>query len=120
MVSLVAALSFLPQDAHAMSITVHTDKPSYSYGDTYTISGRVNPVVPHQVVSIVILSINYPHPASLTTTPNLDGNYSYTLPLTIKDVSSGNFTVIAQYGLAKNQTTFSYNGPPCVQQNDYW
>lgn len=114
------ALSFSSQDAHAMSITVHADKPSYSYGDTYTISGKVNPVIPNQIVSIVILSPNYPHPSSLSATPNSDGNYSYTLPLTIKDVSSGNFTVIAQYGISKNQTTFSYNGPPCGKQNDYW
>ena len=102
------------------SLTISTDKTSYHYGDNYTISGRVNPVVPNQVVSIVILSPNYPHPASLSTTPNSNGSYSYTLPLVIKDISSGNFTVIARYGLVKNQTTFSYNGPPCMQQNNYW
>lgn len=115
-VILVTALSFSPHNAHAQSITVHTDKPSYHYGDTYTTSGTVNPVVPNQVITIMILSPNYPHPSLLSVIPNSDGRYSYTLPLTIKDISSGNFTVIAQYGISKSQTTFIYTGVPCSRQ----
>ena len=118
MTFLVAAVSFSPQDAHAQSVTVYTDKPSYSYGDNYTISGKVNPVVPNHVISIVILSPNYPHPASVSLVPNSDGSYLYTLPLKFNDVLAGNFTVIAQYAGAKNQTTFSYIGLPCNQLNN--
>ena len=99
------------------SLTISTDKTSYRYGENYTISGRVSPVIPDQMISIVTLSPNYPHPVSLSFTPNSNGRYSYTLPLTINDISGGNFTVVAQYGGAKNQTTFSYTGLPCNQQN---
>ncbi len=99
------------------SLTISTDKTSYRYGENYTISGRVSSVIPDQMISIVTLSTNYPHPVSLSFTPNSNGRYSYTLPLTINDISGGNFTVVAQYGGAKNQTTFHYTGLPCNQQN---
>jgi hypothetical protein len=116
-VGFVSVVSFSTQDARAQSVTVSTDKTSYHYGENYTISGQVNPIIVGQVVSIVILSPEYPHPVSISVVPNSDGRYLDTLPLKINDILGGNFTVVAQYAGAKNQTTFSYIGLPCNQLN---
>ena len=118
---LVASLVILPHYVYSESLqeslTVSTDKTSYHYGDTYTISGKVNPVIPNQMISIEILHPNYPNLGLISITPAPDGSYSYTLPLTSKEIPTGNFTIIASYAGAKNQTRFSYVGPGCNQQN---
>lgn len=98
------------------SLTIHTDKTSYHYGEVSTISGKVDPVVPNQIISIEILHPSYPHPEFLSITPNANGSYSYALPLEIKAIPSGNFSTIASYAGAKNQTTFRYIGPGCSPQ----
>ncbi|MHB8602695.1 MAG: hypothetical protein ACYC6W_01525 [Nitrosotalea sp.] len=95
------------------SLTISTDKTSYHYGDSYTISGQVNPVVPNQLISIEILHPSYPHPELISLEPNVNGIYSQTLPLTLNAIPSGNFSIIASYAGVKNQTTFSYVGPGC-------
>lgn len=113
----ISLISLLPVVFAEESITVSTDKTSYQYGDNYTISGQVNPVVPDQEISILILISNYSHPESLSISPDSDGRYSYTLPLSISDITSTNFTLIAKYAGAMNQTTFSDTGLPCNQQS---
>jgi len=94
-------------------LTISTDKTSYHYGDSYTISGQVNPVVPNQRISVEILHPSYPHPELISLEPNANGIYSQTLPLTLNAIPSGNFSIIASYAGVKNQTTFSYVGPGC-------
>src|SRR5256885_15713186 len=98
------------------SLTISTDKTSYHYGDSYTISGQVHPVVPNQLISIEILHPSYPHPELVSLEPNANGSYLQTLPLRLKAIPSGNFSIIASYAGAKNQTTFSYVGPGCDTQ----
>src|ERR1051326_3598006 len=114
----ILLLSILPHYVYSVqeSLTISTDKTSYHYGDNYTISGRVNPVVPNQSISIAILHPNYPHPELVSLEPNANGSYSQTLPLRIQAIPSGNFSIMASYAGAKNQTTFSYVGPGCDPQ----
>jgi hypothetical protein len=97
------------------SLTVFTDKTSYNYGDSYTISGNVNPVSQYDNVSIEILTPNNPNPGWIYVSPNPDGKYSYTLQLGNKDTPLGTFTIIAYYQGVQEQTTFSYGGPPPEQ-----
>ena len=95
------------------SLTISSDKTLYHYRDNYTISGQVNPVVPNQRISIEILHPSYPHPELVSLEPNADGSYSQTSQFTLKAIPSGNFSIIASYVGATNQTTFSYVGPGC-------
>ncbi|HET7336434.1 MAG TPA: hypothetical protein VFJ23_00905 [Candidatus Nitrosotalea sp.] len=97
-------------------MTISTDKTLYHYGDNYTISGQVDPVVPNQPISIEILHPSYPHPELVSVKPSADGIYLETLPLALKAIPSGNFSIIASYAGAKAQTTFSYVGPGCNAQ----
>jgi hypothetical protein len=117
-ISILLLCIFLPHYVYSTreSLTISTDKTSYHYRDSYTISGQVNPVVPHQRISIEVLHPNYPHPELVSLEPNANGSYLQTLPLTLKAVPSGNFSIIASYVGTKNQTTFSYIGPGCNTQ----
>ena len=114
-ISILLLCTFSPHYVYSVpqSITISTDKTSYHYGDSYTISGQVNPVVPNQRISIEILHPSYPHPELVFLGPNANGSYSQTLPLQLKAIPSENFSIIASYAGAKNQTTFSYVGPGC-------
>ena len=114
-ISILILCTFSPHHVYSVqqSLTISTDKTSYHYGDSYTISGQVNPVVPHQRMSIEILHPSYPHPELISLEPNANGSYSQTLPLRLKAIPSENFSLIASYAGAKNQTTFSYVGPGC-------
>ena len=111
----ILLLFILPHYVYSVreSLTISTDKSSYHYGDYYTISGQVNPVVPNQLLSIEILHPSYPHPELVSIEPNANGSYLQTLSLRLKAIPSGNFSIIASYAGAKNQTTFSYVGPGC-------
>jgi hypothetical protein len=117
---IVTGISLVISQNHAYSaqesLTISTDKTSYHYGDNVKISGKVDSVIPHQMVSIEILHPSYPHPELISIVPNTNGSYSYTLPLAIKAVPSGNFSIIANFAGAKSQTTFSYVGPGCNTQ----
>jgi len=114
-ISILLLCTFSPHYVYSVpqSITISTDKTSYHYRDNYTISGQVNPVVPHQKISIEILHPSYPHPELISLEPNADGSYLQTLQFAVKAIPSGNFSIIASYAGAKNQTTFSYAGPGC-------
>lgn len=114
-ISILLLCTFSPHYVYSVpqSITISTDKTSYHYRDNYTISGQVNPVVPHQKISVEILHPSYPHPELVSLEPNADGIYSQTSQLILKAIPSGNFSIIASYAGAKNQTTFSYVGPGC-------
>ncbi|MHB8547379.1 MAG: hypothetical protein ACYDAJ_11480 [Nitrosotalea sp.] len=108
-ISILLCLFVAPNYVYSVpeSLTISTDKTSYHYGDNYTISGQVNPVVQNQLLSIEILHPSYPHPELVSLEPNADGIYLQTLPLILKAIPSGNFSIIASYAGAKNQTTFS-------------
>ena len=114
-ISILLCLFISPHYIYSVpeSLTISTDKTSYHYGDRYTISGQVNPVMPNQQIFIEILHTSYPHPELISLEPNSNGIYSQTLPLTLNAIPSGNFSIIASYAGAKNQTTFSYVGPGC-------
>ncbi|MDC8452941.1 MAG: hypothetical protein LV477_08540 [Candidatus Nitrosotalea sp.] len=117
-ISILACFFISPNYVYSIpeSLTISTDKILYHYGDYYTISGQVNQVVPHQLISIEILHPSYPHPELVALEPSANGSYLQILPLRLKTVPSGNFFIIASYAGAKNQTTFSYIGPGCNPQ----
>ncbi len=92
------------------SISVNTDKTSYNRGDTITIHGIVNSIIPNQ---FVIIQIHY-HLGDLilsrSITPNMDGTYRYLVPLG-SQFSDGEYIVTANYGSTQSQITFIVNRP---------
>lgn len=86
-------------------VSVYTDRTSYSHGDTVTVQGIVNPIIPNQLVTI---QIQY-HAGEVITNraiaPNPNGDY--TIHITLNSLlSDGKYTVIANYGSVQSQTTF--------------
>jgi len=118
---LLFALSVLPINSLAQtsdqtvptapSITVTTDKPSYTIGDTIVISGQVAAVVPETPLTIQILDSKNNLIQVAQIDVSSDGKFTKSLtasgPLWI---SSGIFTVRVQYGLPNvtAQATFSF------------
>ncbi|SRR5579875_117177 len=118
---LVVVITIFYQPVLALqTITVSTDNRWYHYGDRYTISGKVSPVVPNKSVSIQIEAPDNPNLATLSVIPGQDGSYSYPMHIGNKNIPIGTFTIIATYLGAKNQTTFSYEGTPCIQPSMTW
>lgn len=110
----VLVIANIPQPALAeQSISVSTDRASYGYGEKYTISGRVAPVVPNQAVSIQIKAPGNSYLASFSVVPGHDGRYSYPLKLGNRNIEAGTFAIIASYVGIQNQTRFSYLGIEC-------
>ncbi|MGI0088555.1 MAG: PEFG-CTERM sorting domain-containing protein [Nitrosotalea sp.] len=95
----------------APSVTVTTDKPSYTLGDTIVISGQVAAVVPQTPLTIQILDSKNNLIQVAQIDVSSDGKFTKSLdafgPLW---VSSGTFTIKVQYGLPNvtAQTTFSF------------
>jgi predicted secreted protein with PEFG-CTERM motif len=103
--------SFAQTAPTAPSITVTTDKPSYTIGDTIVISGQVAAVVPQTPLTIQILDSKNNLIQVAQIDVSSDGKFTKSLdasgPLWI---SSGTFTVKVQYGLPNvtAQATFSF------------
>jgi predicted secreted protein with PEFG-CTERM motif len=103
--------SFAQTAPTAPSITVVTDKPSYTIGNTIVISGQVAAVVPNTPLTIQILDSKNNLIWVGQIDVSADGKFTKSLPASGPLwVSSGIFTVQVQYGLpnVKAQATFSF------------
>ena len=103
--------SFAQTSPTAPSITVTTDKSTYTIGDTIVISGQVAAVVPETPLTIQILDSKNNLIQVAQIDVSTDGKFTKSIdasgPLWI---SSGTFTVKVQYGLPNvtAQTTFAF------------
>ncbi|MDE1727449.1 MAG: hypothetical protein KGH89_09355, partial [Thaumarchaeota archaeon] len=94
------------------SITITTDKSSYSMGDAIIISGTVKPVVADTLI-ILILDPNNLLLQSEQISVSTDGIFHDTITTTPSIwKSSGMYTTSVQYGTSniKGQTTFYFTG----------
>ncbi len=99
--------------APTTSITVSTDKSSYSMGDAIVISGDVKSPVAGTTVTILILDPNNLLLQAERISVSPDGNFQTTImttPFIWK--LGGTYAVSAQYGSSnvKAQTTFYFTG----------
>ncbi len=101
------------QHASTLSITVNTDKSSYTMGDAIVISGTVKPVVADTPLTIIILDPNYLLLQAERISVLPDGSFQTTItPTPSVWKLGGTYTVSAQYSLpnVKAQTTFDFVG----------
>ena len=106
-------LSQSTNQAPTTSITVTTDKSSYSMGDAIVISGDVKSPVAGTTVTILILDPNNSLLQAERISVSPDGNFQTTImttPFIWK--LGGTYAVSAQYGSSnvKAQTTFYFTG----------
>ena len=105
------------QQIPSQGISVTTNKPSYNNGDTITISGIVQSVMPGTPVSIQILDPNYNVVKITQVDANPDGKYVESVLITGSYwKSSGTYTIKVQYGLpnvtAQTTLVFVANNQP--------
>ena len=101
------------QESEIISVTVTSEKSSYLFGDTATISGsiseEINPVQPEflpELINVRILGPNFDKTISLY--PDLNLHYDTTLSLNqVLGINEGNYDVSVSYGNANAQTNFS-------------
>jgi hypothetical protein len=96
-------------------LTVSTNKPNYTTGETIVISGGVTPAA-GQALLIEVFNPNGALYRIDPITPASDGSYSYAMKIGGKLGPSGTYTVVVYYNNQKAQTTFSFTNtsPPPV------
>lgn len=107
--------SNVPQSTNHMqtSITIISDKSSYSMGDAIVLSGTVTSPVPGTSITIIILDPNNLLLQAERVTVSPDGIFNDTLMTTPSIWKlSGQYVASAQYGTSnvKAQTSFNFTG----------
>ncbi len=104
----ILILFFIP--AYAEVLTISSDKPEYSGGETITISGQVNfdPDIPSIIIQILTPSKN--NFADIANVfPNNDGSFSTTFHVGGPTwPGDGTYTVKVSYG-GISETTFDFS-----------
>ena len=97
---------------YGTTVTVSTDRTSYSPGQLLKVSGTVSPVTAGQAVAIVVNGPSGDMRAIDQVTPNADGTYSKNVITFMQEDPSGTWTVKATYQAATATTTFTFVGGP--------
>ena len=101
------------------SIVVSTDKPSYSDGDTITISGEIKNMVPGDQLSILIQSPNGNLVALDQLTVGVDNQFSTEIKVGGKLMKTeGTYSIKIQYREQSAITFFEFGGAVSVPVNN--
>ena len=104
---LILVLSLIASQGFASrSLTVFTDKPSYTVGETVFVYGNVTQLVEGERVNITIVAPDGKIWSSLLTLPDKVGNYGAALGTISEMDSTGLYTVIASYRNDSARTYF--------------
>jgi len=96
----------------AATVTVTTDKTSYSPGQVLRVSGTASPVTAGQDVAIMVKGPTAQMIAVDQATPGADGTYTKDVMTFAAASPSGTWTVTATYQAATALATFTYTGVP--------
>ena len=101
------------------SIVVSTDKPSYSDGDTITISGEIKNMVPGDQLSILIQSPNGNLVALDQLTVGMDNQFSTEIKVGGKLMKTeGTYSIKIQYREQSAITSFEFGGSVSLPVNN--
>ena len=100
-------------------IVVSTDQPSYSNGDTITISGEIKNMVPGDQLSILIQSPNGNLVALDQLTVGVDNQFSTEIKVGGKLMKiEGTYTIKVQYREQSANTSFEFGGTVSIPANN--
>jgi len=102
-------------------ITITTDKPSYTAGETIHISGEFNNLQNGTSLNISLQSPegNYSAISNITTNNNTYSK-SFNTQYDSSISTPGSYTLTAHYGTDTTTTTFDYSSTPTQQDNEYF
>lgn len=108
-ISGLAIIGIVVFTATPPNITIKTDWPSYADWSTITVSGKVNPIQPHEKVTI---QVSYPDGGLYNSSqiPLIDDSNLYSYQFTINPMKQGtyDFTIHATYAGKTASTTFEF------------
>ena len=108
---LITSIGVAPAFGENGIITVNTDKPSYSDGDTITIFGEIKNMVPGDQLSIIIQSPNGNLVALDQLTVGVDNQFSTEIKVGGKLMKiEGTYTIKVQYRDQSAITSFEFDG----------
>ncbi|MGB6463109.1 MAG: PKD domain-containing protein [Nitrosotalea sp.] len=111
-----------PPTPQPVSVTVSTDRSSYSMGDTIMISGKVQPVIAGTIVSISVFDSYHDGGGVAQLFPASDGSFTKSFISTgYLWKTSGTWTVKVQYGRPEIEatTTFYFNAGNVIPPQPY-
>ena len=108
---LITSVGVSPAFGENGTIVVSTDKPSYSDGDTITISGEIKNMVPGDQLSLIIQSPNGNLVALDQMTVGANNQFSTEIKLGGKLMKTeGTYTIKVQYRDQSTTTSFEFDG----------
>jgi predicted secreted protein with PEFG-CTERM motif len=108
---LITSIGILPTFGENGTIVVSTDKPSYSDGDTITISGEIKNMVPGDQLSILIQSPNGNLVALDQLTVGMDNQFGTEIKVGGKLMKTeGTYFIKVQYREQSATTSFEFGG----------
>jgi len=117
----IIAVTYFDYITHSNYLTITTDKPSYTAGETIHISGEFNNLQNGTSLNISLQSPegNYSTISNITT-----NNNTYSKSINTQYDSSistpGSYTLTSHYGTNTASTTFDYSSTPTQQDNEYF
>ena len=116
---LITSVGVSPAFGENGTIVVSTDKPSYSDGDTITISGEIKNMVPGDQLSILIQSPNGNLVALDQLTVGVDNQFSTEIKVGGKLMKTeGTYSIKIQYREQSAITFFEFGGSVSVPVNN--
>ena len=116
---LITSVGISPAFGENGTIVVSTDKPSYSDGDTITISGEIKNMVPGDQLSILIQSPNGNLVALDQLTVGMDNQFSTEIKVGGKLMKTeGTYSIKVQYREQSAITSFEFGGDESIPANN--
>ena len=116
---LITSVGISPTFGENGTIVVSTDKPSYSDGDTITISGEIKNMVPGDQLSILIQSPNGNLVALDQLTVGMDNQFGTEIKVGGKLMKTeGTYSIKVQYREQSATTSFEFGGIVIIPANN--
>ncbi len=113
----VEALNWLYLGFFENEISLRTDRKSYNVGETVKISGKVNPVLPTELVRLEIIDPSKKLYASDNVLVDRSGTFNYNLKISAEMYTSGSFTIKAFYNSMITDASFNIKRPEVSEMN---
>ncbi len=113
----IEALNWLYLGFFENEMSLRTDKKSYNAGETIKISGKVNPVLPTELVRLEIVDLSKKLYTSENVSVDRSGTFNYNLKISPETYLSDSFKIKAFYNNMITDASFSVKHPEVSEMN---
>jgi len=113
----IEALNWLYLGFFENEMSLRTDRKSYNAGETIKIFGKVNPVLPSELVRIEIVDLSKKLYTSDSISVDRTGTFNYNLKISPEIYVSGSFKIKAFYNNMITDASFNVKHPEVSEMN---